>query len=187
LGKLPCFGTIGTKLTSSERIRGIVVRRSTVIIALRYKVLAYRLGGQDNSSSSRDAKGKSKATQGFYLDKIGEWETAENENGESSSVSTSASVANGGWLTRRSGRSRNFPRINIASHARSSSRTCSAGLLISMSTTGYRLDKPQSTSIPITYHSRSYTPFVYSGLYCEWISCAYDIRKGYATSSLGYE
>lgn len=164
-----------------------MVRRSTVIIALRYKVLAYRLGGQDDSSSSRDAKGKSKATQGFYLDKIGEWETAENENGESSSVPTSASVANGGWLTRRSGRSRNLPRINIASHARSSSRTCSASLLISLSTTGCRLNEPQSTAIPITHHSRSHTPFIHSGLYRKRLPCAYDIRKRYTTSNLGYE
>jgi WD40 repeat protein len=60
------------------------VRCSTVIVALRYKVLAYRVGNQDSvSSASRDVKGKSKAASGFRLDKVGEWETAENEMGMS--------------------------------------------------------------------------------------------------------
>jgi hypothetical protein len=67
-----------------ERIRGIVVRRSTVIVALRYKVLAYEVGSQSTlPSPSNDVKGKSKAAGGFRLDKIGEWETAENEMGTS--------------------------------------------------------------------------------------------------------
>jgi hypothetical protein len=72
------------ELKNSERIRGIIVRRSTVIVALRYKVLAYKVGNQESApSASHDVKGKLKATGGFQLDKIGEWETAENEMGKS--------------------------------------------------------------------------------------------------------
>ena len=81
MGRLPSV-TIVCKLISSERIRGIVVRRSTVIVALRYKVLAYKVGNhQSATSAAMDVKGKRKADSGFRLDKIGEWETAENEMG----------------------------------------------------------------------------------------------------------
>jgi hypothetical protein len=48
---------------------------------LRYKVLAYEIGTGSNSAS-KDIKGKSKASSGLRLDKLGEWETAENEMGE---------------------------------------------------------------------------------------------------------
>lgn len=66
---------------NSERIRGIAVRHSTVIVALRYKVLAYRLDGLSGAAAA-GTKGKGKATDGFQISKIGEWETAENEAGE---------------------------------------------------------------------------------------------------------
>jgi WD40 repeat protein len=47
-------------------------------------VLAYRVGNQEPVSTTlRDVKGKSKAASGFRLDKVGEWETAENEMGMS--------------------------------------------------------------------------------------------------------
>ena len=47
-------------------------------------MLAYNVGNQDSASSAvKDPKGKSKATGGFRLDKIGEWETADNEMGTS--------------------------------------------------------------------------------------------------------
>ena len=47
-------------------------------------MLAYKVGNQDSASSAvKDPKGKSKATGGFRLDKIGEWETADNEMGTS--------------------------------------------------------------------------------------------------------
>ena len=47
-------------------------------------MLAYKVGNQDSApSASKDVKGKSKATGGFRLDKVGEWETAENEMGTS--------------------------------------------------------------------------------------------------------
>lgn len=47
-------------------------------------MLAYKIIDRDAASSiSRDVKGKSKATSTFRLDKIGEWETAENEMGTS--------------------------------------------------------------------------------------------------------
>jgi hypothetical protein len=60
------------------------VRRATIIVALRYKVLAYKIDAQTPiPSDTKDVKGKSKATGGFRLSKIGEWETAENEMGKS--------------------------------------------------------------------------------------------------------
>jgi hypothetical protein len=60
------------------------VRRATIIVALRHKVLAYKIDTQTTISSAiKDVKGKSKATAGFRLTKIGEWETAENEMGKS--------------------------------------------------------------------------------------------------------
>jgi hypothetical protein len=66
-----------------ERIRGIAVRHSTVVIALRYKVIAYRLDGLSESrSDDTGRKGKAKATDGFRIHKIGDWETSENESGE---------------------------------------------------------------------------------------------------------
>lgn len=67
----------------SERIRGIAVRDSTVVIALRYKVIAYRLDGLvETKSDDKVGKGKGKAADGFQIQKIGEWETSENESGE---------------------------------------------------------------------------------------------------------
>lgn len=73
-----------SRLTLSERIRGIAVRHSTVVVALRYKVLAYRLAGlSDTKDRAGDPKGKAKAVEGFGVEKIGEWETAENEAGAS--------------------------------------------------------------------------------------------------------
>lgn len=70
-------------LIGRERIRGIAVRHSTVVIALRYKVIAYRLFGlSDTRSDDKGSKGKAKATEDFRIQKIGEWETSENESGE---------------------------------------------------------------------------------------------------------
>lgn len=69
-------------LIDSERIRGIAVRHSTIVIALRYKVIAYRLNGLGGSElRTSDPKGKSKAVDSFDVNKIGEWETAENGSG----------------------------------------------------------------------------------------------------------
>lgn len=66
-----------------ERIRGISVRHSTVVIALRYKVIAYRIDGlHDPMSDEKGGKGKGKAGDGFRIQKLGEWETSENESGE---------------------------------------------------------------------------------------------------------
>ncbi len=51
-------------------------------IALSRRVIAFEYGlGSDTEPS---VKGKGKASDGFWMRKIGEWETAENENGECS-------------------------------------------------------------------------------------------------------
>lgn len=61
----------------------MAVRQSTVVIALRYKVIAYRLEGLSSTHGLVEgAKGKAKATNEFQIKKIGEWETSENESGK---------------------------------------------------------------------------------------------------------
>jgi hypothetical protein len=98
-GSVSMMSGIWDGADSSERIRGIVVRRSTVLIALRYKILAYRLGGQEGSAHlQKDIKGKSKATESFRLEKMGEWETAENENGQSKLKPCRASINKPGLM-----------------------------------------------------------------------------------------
>ncbi len=62
-----------------ERIRGIEAREFTTCIALSHRVIAFEYG--IGSSDMISVKGKGKATEGFWMRKIGEWETAENENG----------------------------------------------------------------------------------------------------------
>lgn len=54
-------------------------------------MLAYKIctGSTSASSTSRDVKGKSRAQSGFRLEKMGEWETAENEMGASEILFTS--------------------------------------------------------------------------------------------------
>ena len=66
---------------NSERIRGIEARSSTICIALLRRVIAFEYGVGPTTVAS--AKGKGKANDGFWLRKMGEWETAENENGNS--------------------------------------------------------------------------------------------------------
>ena len=67
-------------VSARERIRGIEVRSSTIVIALSQRVIAYEYGV--GSSVTPSVKGKGKASDGFWLRKIREWETAENENGK---------------------------------------------------------------------------------------------------------
>ena len=90
-----------------ERVLGVAVRTSAVVIALKRKVLAYgftvgstgeAVGDTFDAGIAQDGrpKGKGKAQRasasagatgsGFAINKIGEWETAENIGGTSSSI-----------------------------------------------------------------------------------------------------
>ncbi|CAD6568275.1 MAG: hypothetical protein TREMPRED_004417 [Tremellales sp. Tagirdzhanova-0007] len=73
------LGVAIAEIEFGERIRGIEVRSSTIVIALSQRVIAYEYGV--GSSVTPSVKGKGKASDGFWLRKIREWETAENENG----------------------------------------------------------------------------------------------------------
>ncbi|WVQ84518.1 hypothetical protein IAT38_006672 [Cryptococcus sp. DSM 104549] len=89
------LGVAVAELEFGERIRGIQARRGTVCVALLRKVIAFEYGvgddlPQDLKSKAKAAdnskgKGKGKAVEptpdGFWVRKIGEWETAENELG----------------------------------------------------------------------------------------------------------
>lgn len=70
-------------LTFSERIRGVVARRGMICVSLLRKVVAFEYG----LSADDVGKGKSKMTDrksdGFWITKFGEWETAKNEQGKS--------------------------------------------------------------------------------------------------------
>ena len=68
-------------LRDSERIRGIDARPSTICIALSRRVVAFEYGLAATNTTSTKGKGKADGN-GFWLRRIGEWETAENENGE---------------------------------------------------------------------------------------------------------
>ncbi|WWC73615.1 uncharacterized protein I206_107587 [Kwoniella pini CBS 10737] len=69
-----------------ERIRGIKARNGLFCVALSRKVIAFEYGTNTNQSSdiSTKSKGKNKEiaqNKGFWLEKLGEWETAKNEFG----------------------------------------------------------------------------------------------------------
>lgn len=70
-------------LSFSERVRGVVARRGIICVSLLRKVVAFEYG----LSADGVGKGKSKMTDresdGFWIKKFGEWETAKNEQGES--------------------------------------------------------------------------------------------------------
>ncbi|KAK4685029.1 hypothetical protein P7C73_g5125, partial [Tremellales sp. Uapishka_1] len=64
------------ELEFGERIRGLKARQSVIVVALSRKAIAFEYGLSE--------KGKEKVQTGkgaFWLRKVGEWETAENENG----------------------------------------------------------------------------------------------------------
>lgn len=62
------------------------MRRNTVCIALSRRVVAFSFG-MDDGGPREDisrSKGKSRSVgKGFWLEKLGEWETAQNEQGRS--------------------------------------------------------------------------------------------------------
>ncbi|ORY34662.1 hypothetical protein BCR39DRAFT_585627 [Naematelia encephala] len=75
------LGAAVAELEFGEKIRGIVARQGTICIALVRRTIAFEYGIGDQRG-----KGKAKETQdghgsGFWLSKIGEWETAPNELG----------------------------------------------------------------------------------------------------------
>ena len=82
---------------NSERVRGIIARRGAIFVALSRRVLGFEYGStsrvqREGVGAVSDVKGKGKARdtsgqsgQGFWVNKIGEWETALNENGKWSS------------------------------------------------------------------------------------------------------
>lgn len=67
--------------TRSERIRGIAVRRSTICIALLRKTLAFEYT-TSGSSSAAAKRAESSGRGEFSLRKVGEWQTVENEQGQ---------------------------------------------------------------------------------------------------------
>ncbi|KIR29123.1 hypothetical protein I307_03963 [Cryptococcus deuterogattii 99/473] len=75
------LGEAVAEIEFGERIRGVVARRGMICVSLLRKVVAfeYRLSADDVG------KGKSKMTDresdGFWIKKFGEWETAKNEQG----------------------------------------------------------------------------------------------------------
>ncbi|WVF68532.1 hypothetical protein IAT40_003300 [Kwoniella sp. CBS 6097] len=93
------LGVAIAEIEFGERIRGISARRGTICIALSRKTIAfeYKTGqqSQDTSRNKGEGKGKGKAkdsggvsyfsgevkSEGFWLEKVGEWETAQNDLG----------------------------------------------------------------------------------------------------------
>lgn len=80
----------------SERVRGLKARKGALFVALARRVVGFQFGVESSESSSESmtaigkGKGKEKAADstagsgtGFTLQKLGEWETALNENGKS--------------------------------------------------------------------------------------------------------
>ncbi|OXG29485.1 hypothetical protein C359_04882 [Cryptococcus neoformans Bt120] len=75
------LGEAVAEVEFGERIRGVVARRGMICVALLRKVVAFEYG----LSSDDAGKGKSKImdrdSDGFWIKKFGEWETAKNEQG----------------------------------------------------------------------------------------------------------
>lgn len=88
-------------MIASERVRGIAARQSTICIALLHRVIAFEWGVGAKAMSGGD-KGKAKdvtgGSSGFYLSKIGEWETTANPTGSSPLCDFSPALAEGTGL-----------------------------------------------------------------------------------------
>ncbi|RXK39691.1 hypothetical protein M231_03046 [Tremella mesenterica] len=72
------LGIAVAELEFEERVRNVAIRRSTFCVALSHRVIAFEYGFRQPTQG--DVKGKGKEA-GFWVHKIGEWETAENELG----------------------------------------------------------------------------------------------------------
>lgn len=70
-------------LTSSERIRGVVARRGMICVSLLRKVVAFEYGLSANDVGKGKSKMTDRGSDGFWIKKFGEWETAKNEQGKS--------------------------------------------------------------------------------------------------------
>ncbi|WVR07990.1 hypothetical protein IAU60_005033 [Kwoniella sp. DSM 27419] len=81
------LGQAIAEIEFGERIRGVAARKGLICIALSRKVIAfeYGVGGSNvGDRGTRDPKGKQKETSktgGFWMVKMGEWETTQNEQG----------------------------------------------------------------------------------------------------------
>ena len=80
------LGTAVAEIEFGERIRGLVVRQSTICVALSRRVIAFGFGIGEADPQVVKGKGQEKARDvpkdGFWMRKIGEWETAVNEDGK---------------------------------------------------------------------------------------------------------
>lgn len=148
-----------------------------IIIALRYKVHAYRLGGL--TSSPADPKGKGKAADKFAIAKWGEWETAENESGQSERRPRGTSLRQD-----RSASCGNGFRVLSFSHAGSSSgpRPARRSPAVSASYVKWR-----AATLSIPHYTRPYTPTFDPGLYRQWLAHPDDVRTGNTVAGVGYE
>ncbi|WWD20374.1 hypothetical protein CI109_104850 [Kwoniella shandongensis] len=82
------LGQAVAEIEFGETIRGIAARRGTICVALLRKVVAFEYGVGLVKGVAAKGKGKGKAREsgdaggdGFWLKKVGEWETVENELG----------------------------------------------------------------------------------------------------------
>ncbi|WVQ96062.1 hypothetical protein IAU59_003162 [Kwoniella sp. CBS 9459] len=91
------LGIAVAEIEFGERIRGISARRGTICIALSRKTIAFEYSSGQHHQDLGKSKGKGKAkaegrgsfnhlgedkeNRGFRLEKVGEWETAQNELG----------------------------------------------------------------------------------------------------------
>ena len=66
-----------------QHVRGIVVRRETICIALSHRVVVFAYGVDPGFNAGvKNVKGKLKEVDGgFWLRKLGEWETTDNTAG----------------------------------------------------------------------------------------------------------
>lgn len=148
-----------------------------VIIALRYKVLAYRISGL--TSSPADPKGKGKAADKFAIAKWGEWETAENESGQSERRSRGTSLRQD-----RSASCGNGLRILSFSHAGSTSGACTARRSPAVSASYVQR---RAATLPIAHHTRPYPPTFNTGMHRQRLAHSDDFRTGNTFAGVGYE
>lgn len=180
-------------------------------MALKYKVLAFSYGvGSHTDSGSGSTltsgltndgrvKGKGKgfadaslATNGFWMEKTGEWETAENPSGMWAGSKRRIALT----LMCRPDRCGYRSRIHTTSFARPTSRPCAARPSPAVSFTlrlgGFFVLRDTanqdfgSRSLPLAHHPRSHSRALKSIMHRLGLSPSHDIRARYAATGMGH-